>query len=63
MAHPCPVCGLTCHCGGDIDDCCFEGTRFELLCKHCDDDKEEEPHEDDRDELLDGSKPDDRRPV
>ena len=23
MAHTCPDCGLTCYCGGDIDDICF----------------------------------------
>ena len=24
MAHSCPDCGYTCHCGGDIDDCCLQ---------------------------------------
>lgn len=35
MAHSCPECGLICHCGGDIDDCCFEGTPEERACGHC----------------------------
>lgn len=36
MAHECPECGLTCYCGGDIDDCCFHGTEEEMYCSHCD---------------------------
>lgn len=24
MVHTCPICGTTCHCNGDIDDCCFD---------------------------------------
>jgi len=36
MAHECPECGLTCYCGGDIDDICWgEQTGY---CKHCDED-------------------------
>lgn len=27
---------MLCHCGGDIDDCQFGGTPYELNCKHCD---------------------------
>lgn len=38
MAHECPDCGMTCHCGGDIDDCLFEGTQEQLHCSHCPDD-------------------------
>lgn len=36
MAHACPECGYTCHCGGDIEDCIIEGTREEARCTHCD---------------------------
>lgn len=25
MAHECPECGMVCYCGGDIDDCEFNG--------------------------------------
>jgi len=35
MAHSCPECGLNCHCGGDIDDCEFEGTIEQMRCRHC----------------------------
>ena len=35
MAHTCPDCGLRCHCGGDVDDCEFDGTREQLRCDHC----------------------------
>jgi len=35
MAHSCPECGQVCYCGGDIDDCCFEGTPEERACQHC----------------------------
>ncbi len=49
MAHSCPDCGVTCHCGGDIDDCCFEGTPEERACLHCPDgaesDDEDDPNE------------------
>jgi hypothetical protein len=34
MAHECPECGQTCHCGGDIDDCLFTGTEEETHCSH-----------------------------
>lgn len=37
MAHPCPDCGCVCYCGGDIDDCSFEGTAEQAACRHCDD--------------------------
>ncbi len=36
MAHECPECGMTCHCGGDIDDIVFSGTPEELSCTCCD---------------------------
>lgn len=42
MAHTCPKCGYSCHCGGDIDDLNF-GELFE--CNHCgqwDDDEDED---------------------
>lgn len=35
MAHSCPECGSLCFCGGDIDDCQFEGTPEEKACNHC----------------------------
>jgi hypothetical protein len=35
MAHSCPDCYQMCYCGGDIDDCCFDGTPEELACGHC----------------------------
>lgn len=37
MAHECPECGYACHCGGDIDDCCFGGTKYQFACTHCPD--------------------------
>lgn len=49
MAHSCQECGLTCHCGGDIDDCCFDGTPEALACLHCDefDDDDDDEWDDD----------------
>jgi hypothetical protein len=35
MAHACPNCGAACYCGGDIDDCEFEGTAEQSACEHC----------------------------
>lgn len=35
MAHNCPECCQLCHCGGDIDDCCLEGTKEEMGCTYC----------------------------
>jgi hypothetical protein len=35
MAHNCSACGQLCHCGGDIDDIPFSGTKEEYLCEHC----------------------------
>lgn len=49
MAHSCPECGQTCYCGGDIDDCEFEGTEEEANCMHCVDDGHED-HDDDYDD-------------
>lgn len=48
MAHECPECGMLCHCGGDIDDCQFSGTRYELMCKHCDKIKDKDEDEESR---------------
>lgn len=48
MAHECPECGMLCHCGGDIDDLVFTSTRYELMCKHCDD-KDEKPEDSEED--------------
>ena len=42
MSHECPECGLTCYCGGDIDDCCFNAPYYVVHCTHC-------PEEDDMD--------------
>ncbi len=42
MSHECPECGLTCHCGGDIDDCCFSGTKHERMCTHCAEEAEDD---------------------
>jgi hypothetical protein len=43
MSHECPECGCTCHCGGDIDDCCFNFEHYQNACTHCpaDDDDED----------------------
>ncbi len=37
MAHSCPECWLVCHCGGDIDDLCFDDTDEAMRCTHCPD--------------------------
>lgn len=52
MAHSCPECGQVCYCGGDIDDCCFEGTPEEARCGHCPDeldDTDDDSYWDDKD--------------
>ena len=36
MAHECPACGLTCFCGGDIDDCVFNDELAVDYCDCCD---------------------------
>lgn len=38
MAHECPECGMVCYCGGDIDDCEFngEGSGQETCTHKCD---------------------------
>jgi len=35
MAHECPTCYFTCHCGGDIGDLIFTETKYETNCTHC----------------------------
>jgi len=40
---------MLCHCGGDIDDCQFEGTEEQLRCGHCDD-ADDDPSEEYRNE-------------
>ncbi len=35
MAHSCPVCGLACYCGGDIDDAFDVDLDAEGDCVHC----------------------------
>ena len=43
MSHECPVCGQTCYCNGDIDDCEFSGTEYEEYnCTHCAEEEWEE---------------------
>lgn len=42
MAHTCPNCGEVCYCGGDIDDCEFDGTDEQFNCTHCPDGLDEE---------------------
>jgi hypothetical protein len=44
MAHECPVCGLTCHCGGDISDLLLNIESRVNRCQHCGPD-EDEPEE------------------
>ena len=34
MAHECPECGQTCHCNGDIDDCCNNFEEDVINCQH-----------------------------
>lgn len=47
MAHTCPVCGSTCHCNGDIDDCCFDFDDDLDGCTCCsEDDYDEDWHDD-----------------
>ena len=49
MAHSCPECGQICYCGGDIDDCVFDGTSDQDRCTHCplDGGGDDEPYDDD----------------
>jgi len=35
MTHQCPDCGLTCHCGGDIDDLLLDLDKYVNGCTHC----------------------------
>lgn len=42
MAHNCPDCSYTCHCGGDIDDMVMDGTKEEQHCTHCPDEDDGE---------------------
>ena len=42
MTHECPECYMNCHCGGDIDDCCFNLPEYVFSCTHCPDDYEDE---------------------
>ena len=39
---------MNCHCGGDIDDCEFDGTIEQMRCRHCegkDDDDDYDPND------------------
>lgn len=53
MAHSCPECGQVCYCGGDIDDCCFEGTPEEAACTHCPLDGEDDDDDGEDDDTAD----------
>lgn len=45
MAHTCPTCGYTCHCGGDIDDINF-GEHYGCICCDGEDDWDEDDYYD-----------------
>lgn len=52
--HRCPECGQACYCGGDIDDCQFDGTAEEARCGHCPDEWDEgEWHDEDERDYTD----------
>ena len=42
MAHTCPVCGMTCHCNGDIDDLCLDFEDDVMACTCCDEEYDDE---------------------
>lgn len=46
MAHECPECGYSCHCGGDIEDLEMDNTPEQMACTHCLDDAQEEYRDD-----------------
>lgn len=50
MAHTCPECALTCHCGGDIGDMILNLPRYENHCTHCPGPDDDEPDYDDFDD-------------
>lgn len=54
MAHECPDCYETCHCGGDMDDMLMNGTKEEIACGHCPmhGGFDDESHDDDNDGLT-----------
>jgi len=57
MAHTCPECGQTCHCGGDIDDLILDFDEDVIGCTHCSDEDMEEywdDMEEDGCEFVDG---------
>lgn len=56
MAHECSECGQVCYCGGDIDDCLFNGTPEELHCRHCDDRDDDPQEQQDNQDMLDSAK-------
>lgn len=47
MSHSCPDCGATCHCGGDIDDICFDHPPKGQYCDHCPDLLDDDDDDDD----------------
>lgn len=51
MAHTCETCGMTCHCGGDIDDMCLETEEALNSCTHCPDEGNDDDDDDDEPEF------------
>lgn len=49
MAHSCPFCDQSCHCGGDIDDCQLDGTDEQDNCTHCPYDDYDEDYDEEYD--------------
>ena len=35
MSHPCPECGQSCNCCGDVDDCEMDTLDSYVSCCHC----------------------------
>jgi len=60
MAHECEECGMTCHCGGDIDDIHW-GTAVNCMCaysewgcgKYDDDNFDEDKYHEEQEKLND----------
>lgn len=50
MAHHCDICGVLCHCGGDIGDLCFDDSPEAIACTHCAPDEDAPEGYDDEDE-------------
>jgi hypothetical protein len=55
---------MLCHCGGDIDDCCFDDTPEQDACMHCDpfdDEHRDDDYDSDDDAARDPSDKEDGR--